>query len=326
MYMKNYKHYCIALMAAATLAGCNPDGVDDVSFGVSTAGDTQTVRVGEEVKFLFDGNADYITFFSGEEGSNYAHKDRTTVSLKSLALDAAFKQQYTDKEYYDKEIISVYVSEDFNADYTVEGIKKSRWTKISGQAAGQLPVPAPPTSAAVSTSGCIDLAAYADKNFFVALEYNAPKRNEVPTANGGGKYVQAPRIDVQSLVLNKETADGQQVAMSNTATEWGFQIVYENSEKLGNYLVNDQSLLFQPQTGKEHNDDDVIVWMVSQRLQPNAVSPDRGTAIKGTDAALAQYTHIYTRPGTYTATFVATNANLWNSDRVVKELIITVTE
>lgn len=324
--MKGSKLYIVFIMVTMFLTGCNPDNVDNVTFDVSIADCTNQIHTGREVTFLFEGNPDYITFYSGENGNSYANKDRTTVTLNSLTLEASFKQQYTDKEYYNKELIHVYISEDFSGNYTVEGIKNSHWTKISGQEAGQLIVPAPPTSSSVTTESTYNLAKYADKNFYVAFEYNAPKREEVPESDGNGKYVQAPRIDVQSLVLKKETADGQQVAMSNTATDWGFQIVYENSEQKGSYLVNDESLLFQPQKNLEHNDDDIIVWMVSQNLVPNSVSPDKGTAIKGTDVALSSYTYTYSQPGVYTATFIATNANMWNSKQTIKEITFTVSE
>ena len=264
--MKGSKLYIVFIMVTMFLTGCNPDNVDNVTFDVSIADCTNQIHTGREVTFLFEGNPDYITFYSGENGNSYANKDRTTVTLNSLTLEASFKQQYTDKEYYNKELIHVYISEDFSGNYTVEGIKNSHWTKISGQEAGQLIVPAPPTSSSVTTESTYNLAKYADKNFYVAFEYNAPKREEVPESDGNGKYVQAPRIDVQSLVLKKETADGQQVAMSNTATDWGFQIVYENSEQKGSYLVNDESLLFQPQKNLEHNDDDIIVFRIQYHL------------------------------------------------------------
>lgn len=218
--MKGSKLYIVFIMVTMFLTGCNPDNVDNVTFDVSIADCTNQIHTGREVTFLFEGNPDYITFYSGENGNSYANKDRTTVTLNSLTLEASFKQQYTDKEYYNKELIHVYISEDFSGNYTVEGIKNSHWTKISGQEAGQLIVPAPPTSSSVTTESTYNLAKYADKNFYVAFEYNAPKREEVPESDGNGKYVQAPRIDVQSLVLKKETADGQQVAMSNTATDW----------------------------------------------------------------------------------------------------------
>lgn len=324
--MKYNKLYIASMLAAITLTGCDPDGVDEVSFDVSVADCQNMIHAGKEVTFLFSGNPDYIAFYSGEEGNNYAHKDRTEVELCALSMTTAFRQQYTDREYYNKELISVYISEDFSGNYNVDNIKRATWTKISGQEDGQVKVPAPPSSSAVNTSSTFDLAAYAQKDFYVAFEYNAPKRQEIPTVEGGGKYIQAPRIDVQSLVLNKETEDGIQVAMTNTATDWGFQIVYENSEKKGTYLVNDESLLFQPQKGKEHNDDDIIVWMVSQKLAPNAVSPDRGTALKGTDVRLNSYTHTYSKPGIYTATFIATNANMWNSEQIIKQVTFAVEE
>lgn len=324
--MRGYKLYIGFFMAVMAFSGCNTDSVDDVTFNVSIADCADLVHKGREVTFLFEGNPDYITFYSGENGNNYANKDRTTVELNSLTLEAAFKQQYTDQEYYNQELIHAYISESFTGSYTVEGIKSSQWIKISGNAPGQLIVPVPLNSSAITTESTYDLSAYANKNFYLAFEYNAPKRNEVPQVDGNGKYVQAPRIDVQSLVLKKETVDGQQIEMSNTATDWGFQVVYENSEQKGTYLVNDESLLFQPQKNLEHNDDDVIVWMVSQKLVPNSISPDRGIAIKGTDVSLSSYTYTYSQPGVYTATFIATNANMWNSKQMIKEITFTVSE
>lgn len=326
LFMKGYKLYIGFIMGVAAFSSCNTDSVGNVNFDVSVANCTNQIHEGREVTFLFEGNPDYITFYSGEHGNSYANHDRTTVTLNSLTLEASFKQQYTDKEYYNKELINVYISEDFSGDYTVEGIKQGNWTKISGQEAGKLIVPAPSNSSAVTTESSYGLDQYLDKSFYVAFEYNAPKRNEIPQTDGNGKYVQAPRIDVLSLVLKKETADGQLLEMNNTATDWGFQVVYENSEQKGSYLVNDESLLFQPQKNMEHNDDDIIVWMVTQKIQPNSVSPDRGTAIKGTDFALSSYTYTYSAPGEYTATFIATNANMWNSKQTIKEITFTVTE
>lgn len=93
-----------------------------------------------------------------------------------------------------------------------------------------------------------------------------------------------------------------------------------------NYSVDDGGLLFQPQQGKEYTDKDVIVWMVSRLIQPWEVEPDRGVAIKSMEAHLSSYSYVYTRPGTYEVTFIATNATLWDSDRKVKQMTLTVKE
>lgn len=131
--MKGSKLYIVFIMVTMFLTGCNPDNVDNVTFDVSIADCTNQIHTGREVTFLFEGNPDYITFYSGENGNSYANKDRTTVTLNSLTLEASFKQQYTDKEYYNKELIHVYISEDFSGNYTVEGIKIVIGQKFQGR-------------------------------------------------------------------------------------------------------------------------------------------------------------------------------------------------
>lgn len=318
--MKKNILYGLVIGTALGLSACDGDKVDNVDFEVSIANDVNNIHVGDDVTFMFQGNADYLSFYSGDQGNNYENKDRTTVELNSLELSTSIKQQYTDLEYRDKEMLFAYISVDFKDDYSITGIKNATWTKISGQEFNQIRVPLTKDTPNETVSSKIDLSLYKNKEFYVAFQYNAPKRSTIPEKDGNGRYVVAPRIDVNPCVLQKETADGQVVKMGNTASEWAFNIVYENSAKKGTYLVNDAGLLFQPQKGKEHTDKDVIVWMVSQKICPSAVEPDRGTPIKTIEAKLPSYTYVYHVPGTYTATFIATNANMWNSKQVIKNI------
>lgn len=314
------------LFAVLMTTACNPDSVDEIKFDVRTDQATATCRVGQPLTFLFDGNAQYITFFSGEPGNCYANIGRTNVDIASLQLKSTIKQQYTDREYRNKEIVYAYVSRDFNGEYTLDNIQAATWEKISGREYNQVTVPLTRDNVSEEVSSTVELSAYKDKPFYVAFQYNAFKRNDVPTADGGGRYIVQPRVDVKPLSLIKTTVEGMTVVWDNPLTEWAFRVIYQQSAQQGNYKVDDTSLLFQPQKGKEHTDQDVVVWMVSRAINPGEVEPDRGTAIKSTDAYLPTYTHTYTQPGVYTATFIATNANLWNNEQIVKEITITVTE
>lgn len=314
------------LFAVLMTTACNPDSVDEIKFDVRTDQATATCRVGQPLTFLFDGNAQYITFFSGEPGNCYANIGRTNVDIASLQLKSTIKQQYTDREYRNKEIVYAYVSRDFNGEYTLDNIQAATWEKISGREYNQVTVPLTRDNVSEEVSSTVELSAYKDKPFYVAFQYNAFKRNDVPTADGGGRYIVQPRVDVKPLSLIKTTVEGMTVVWDNPLTEWAFRVIYQQSAQQGNYKVDDTSLLFQPQKGKEHTDQDVVVWMVSRAINPGEVEPDRGTAIKSTDAYLPAYTHTYTQPGVYTATFIATNANLWNNEQIVKEITITVTE
>lgn len=314
------------MAALLLLAGCDRDGVDDVEFDVEIQNRADDIRVGDEVTFLFSGNAQYIAFFSGENGNSYANIERDSVALSSLQMSCTVKQQYTDKEYRLKEMIHAYISHDFRGIYDLEHLQQATWTKISGQEYNRLTVPLTENSPTEEVSSTIDLMDYKDTPFYVAFQYNAPKRTDVPASSGNGRYVVAPRVDVNPIALQKVTVEGETVVWDNASTDWGFQVLHEKTTGTSNYSVNDGGLLFQPQQGKEHTDEDVIVWMVSRLIRPWEVEPDRGTAIKSTDAYLPAYSHVYSKPGTYQVTFVATNATLWNSDRTVKQLTITVKE
>ena len=102
-------------MGVFLLTGCSRDSVEDVEFDVRVKNDLNNIRVGEPVTFLFDGNAEYISFFSGENGNNYANITRDSVGVADLKIACTIKQQYTDKEYRMKEMVHVYLSQDFRA-------------------------------------------------------------------------------------------------------------------------------------------------------------------------------------------------------------------
>ena len=313
-------------MTLFVLTGCNRDSVDDVKFDVRIKNDMTDIHVGESVTFLFDGNAEYISFFSGENGNNYANITRDSVELSDLQLGCTIKQQYTDKEYRLKEILHVYVSENFDGIYELQHVQAADWQKISGRGYNRISIPLTENSPSEEVSSVVDLKQFKRKPFYVAFQYNAPKRLVVPTSTGNERYVVAPRIDVNPLSLTKTTIEGEVVEWNNPSADWGFRVVYEKSMQESNYSVDDGGLLFQPQQNKEYTDDDVIVWMISRLIQPWEVDPDRGIAIKSTTAYLDSYSHIYSEPGTYEVTFIATNATLWDTDRQIKQIKLTVKE
>lgn len=69
-------------------------------------------------------------------------------------------------------------------------------------------------------------------------------------------------------------------------------------------------------------------WLISEPLLLNgSCNPDAGVAIKNISQSLEIYSHTYEEAGTYTATFVANNANyVHQGGQVVRELTINVVE
>ena len=192
-------------------------------------------------------------------------------------------------------------------------------------------MPVPTSASAAETSGAIDLSQFTDINrkFYVAFQYKAQGRDEIPAANGNGKYTNRPRVDITGLKLEKKTADGQLISITDAIRDWAFRPVYAQSSTQTNYQVSDNSLLFQPQkatAGADGKEPDEEVWMVSQDINPRSVEPDKGTAIQSVESRLNEYSYSYRKAGTYTATFVARNANMWNSKTTVRQMTITVQE
>lgn len=198
-YINSILASSLILMASA----CDPDGVDSLSFNVRTEGGVTTVKTDEEIHFLIDGNADYITFYSGEDGNNYDNKSRTEAEIASLTLSCNIKQQYNDLSYWNKEIIHAYISTDFSGVYTPEELSKATWTPISGNEYGHLPMPMATAASAAETSGTVNLSLFTNinKNFYVAFQYNAEGRDAIPEANGNNKYTNRPRVDITNLKM-----------------------------------------------------------------------------------------------------------------------------
>ena len=108
MKTKPITYLAAALALAVAGSSCDHDEIyEPLDFAVRLA-PTNTYRVGEPVVFNFEGNADYITFWSGDVGHEYRYRDRTTVAIEniescelSFGLAQAYGQNDTDTRYCD---------------------------------------------------------------------------------------------------------------------------------------------------------------------------------------------------------------------------------
>lgn len=314
------RYFGIVLLTVG-LAGCDPDSVDSVDFGVSI--ENTTIHVGDAVNFVFDGNPDYIVFYPGTDSCNYANHERTSTQLDSLWLSCKIDQVYTDLTSYKEDtIMHAFISTDFTGEQTPEAIAAATWIDISGYGENQLNMPVATTNPTIPTIHTdMDLTDYLEKDFFIGFRYLAGPNNNASSSYG------KPRVYIDSLTLHKRELSKYVIKMDDAINEWGFSTVRVKvaKENNTNYVIATNRLTFFPDASTEKTKD-VEVWMVSQKVTPTKVDPDRGIAIKSTNAKLASYQYTYDTPGTYTATFIATNANMWDSSRVLREVTVTVLE
>lgn len=303
---------CLPLLAAL-LTACQRDNVDDVKFEVTT--EDVKVQVNQNVHFAFQGNPDYVVFYPGTKTCAYENRERTELSaLSALDLSCKIEQVYTEvKAYKGQTLLKAYISTDFSGVYSKESIAAATWTEIPGL---QMPVSdkANVTIDQTKTS----LYDYLDQDFYVAFKYEAgPNQFE--------SNYSKPRIQIKLLTLNKVDTDGYAYPMTDVANDWGFRCVPVKTLPAAlNYQVTESMITFFPDAAEKEND--VEVWMISRKIQAKSVEPDRGMPIKSTNARLPYYDYRYSKPGTYKATFVATNAMMWDASQTVRELTIEVTE
>ena len=90
--MKRYIYMWIPLFAFI-LSACEDDMKEQVTLNVKAitqentqqAGDNIIVKKGSPLTFALTGQPDFITFYSGEAGHQYAYKDRDQVAFDDIA-------------------------------------------------------------------------------------------------------------------------------------------------------------------------------------------------------------------------------------------------
>lgn len=306
--------YVLSILVGGLLASCDADKVDGVDFDVTVRNNVEEIYAGDEVTFDFTGDPNYVIFYSGEAGNQYAYSNRLRVDeIESMKLSCTILQQYTQVFFRDRETLQVYVSTDFSGEYTPAGIAGATWMKISGAGeAGKLKVPICHGTGSETVSSEVDLSAYKEQEFYLAFQYYVPLCLDVLNA--------MPRIDVVPLSLDRQVA-GEKISNFDPALELGFRFTATKGDLNAKYgLVDNSRLLFQPGvTGIE-----LETWAISKKIDPFITVPDQGTPIKSLDMMFPSYKHRYENPGEYTVTFVARNANAWNTESVVKEIKIIV--
>ena len=130
--MKKHTRYAV-LLAACTLllAGCRKsfEEVGNVKFEVSTR--SETFKAGEPVRFDFDGNPDFISFYSGERGNAYAYKDKDRIVETEMTFSFMTTTTAGTSGYPNPARVPVCYSTEFSGEYTEEAVRAATWIDIT---------------------------------------------------------------------------------------------------------------------------------------------------------------------------------------------------
>lgn len=168
-----------ALIAALVVVSCQVDTVTEST--VVTRLEKNVYEVGENVRFHFSGEADFVTIFTGVDnynggtmggtikGSRYIYRNRGREN-GSPVLSFNCKKDGDNLEEYAE--IKLLLSTDFDGDITMEGIKRATWLDISEKA--KWPVEGTKKGVNVN-SGAIDLSEWNGRDIYLAFRYTAKR-------------------------------------------------------------------------------------------------------------------------------------------------------
>ncbi len=277
---------------------CNKTELNRLSFDVSTA--SSTYKVGDTVVFNFSGNAEYVVFYSGENGFQYQYKNRTTAVGKPF-LNFLSYRQFGNME----NTLQLMLSSNFSGIYDSANIQNATWTDITSRAVLS-------TTKDSTPSGNIDLSDFVkgDSIVYIGFRYYAPKdgiSSQRAWTIRGLSMINKLQDSSFTTLLDMSSGNWLGVNMLNRAAVWS--------------ISTSQLRISGGDKNAATNED----WLVSKGIKLTRVLPDEGISIKTlVDPSLKTFNHIYTKAGTYTVVFDAKNANDHAMEAAQKTLVITV--
>lgn len=291
----------LCYIAVLGLSSCVKEEVPVPTFEVTTV--SQTYRVGEQVTFDFTGRADFLTFWSGESGADYEHRERIVMTGGVVTMSFSSAVQFGAQERN----LQVYLSNDFSGEYTPEGVENATWIDLTDRFTYG-------TGTSFIPSGVVEIsdATLPETPFHIGFKYDGKPPEEVGGATQ--RTWQVHHLDVtvtfpgnrQTQLLTQQTAGYLFVDILNPANFWEYD---------GNIII------FRPRSSAVASSD----WAITAPIVADRTEPDVGFAIKGfSDNMLESYRHTYETPGNYKVVFVASNATVHGQQTLLREINLNI--
>ena len=299
--------------------------VDDVNFDVTTK--AVTFKVGEPVRFTFSGNTDFITFYSGEKGHDYAFKNKDRITEGSMVFSFLTNTGAGTSGFPNPSVVPISYSTDFSGEYTEEAVRAATWIDITDQFT--LPQDTPIQNV---SSGDVPISSYFPNDetplwfsfYYKVAKYDATAANG--KGNGRTKWIFiSPSFKgvvegISEEIYDITTSNWQIITTSSYDTEKPAD--HPNVDLRGKKIT--MLATYRPSGDRE-------AWAICGPIYRQDIKvnegPDLGVGIKAmADAMLSSYEYTYNTPGEYTVTFVGRNANVYAHKESVKSIKIRIQE
>jgi len=278
-------------------------------FEVST--ESKSYKVNEEVNFNFEGNPDFISFYSGEVGHDYFYKDNRIIDKGIVKLSFNTNVQYGTQAG----MFSVMASTDFDGDYSdISHVTAATWTDITNRFTLA-------TSTAFTNSGEVDISDLVEDGKPLYIAYKLTVRDADLYGAWRVWRIQAYRLTTETVLGTTVLGD------MNTS---GFQMVDKDPlgpSKTRSSVTAATLSLYTAVVTNENRNVDTETWIISGAFNAGKfeAGPDRPIAIKGNVTGYtANYKYTFTKPGTYKCYFVASNNNIYGAKEVVREIEVNI--
>ena len=284
---------CLLILLLGSI-GCKKFTLTAPDFDVAIT--TLNYKVGDTVTFNCSGNADYVTFYSGELGYNYDFIHRTEANGEPQLKFMSFVQNPATVDS-----LKLKATNNLHS-WDAEGIANASWTDITNRAILS-------TGKDSTPSGIIRLNDFMlNDSFVLAFRYSGFV---------GSPYPIASRWTIRGVTISNVLADSSSYTLATIGTCYWTGI---STCDTSNWYLNQQANYIQT-TRKATS----VQWALTAPFKLNKVTPDVGVSIKTMGGAtLTSYNYSYSKAGTYKVVFLAFNANSKEEKQVMRQFVINV--
>lgn len=327
--MKHKIFFLYSILLSMLLAACSNELGSDATFdvnitadGLTRNGDTIIVKKNQPIKAAFTGNVEFISFYNGEPGKNYATANQTTHP--TAQLNTLLKFSATPQNGAIAGTLKVFVSENFaglvinNKATDSTAIKKATWIEITDQCNLS-------TVSNQATQSEVSLNAYHDKKITLAFLYKTTDNTQVQ-----------PTWMIRKLEVVNTPNKGIEDKM--TASQIGFvpfdmlsnANAYARTGGAGIWDLRNIASATDPIMRINTSPVDAVInedWLLSSTFVPNTkMTRDLGTGILDMGKRMEDYVFSFANTGVYSITFLGIRHNYIGRNEIPKSFIVKVVE
>lgn len=249
---------------------------------------SETYRAGDTVRFLLEGDADLITFYSGEPWS----------------LQASFASQVRFGSQPDQ--LTFMASSDYNGESTEASVNAATWTNITERF--DLAINASQRPSGIQN---IKDLLVTGQQLYLAFRYVGQ-----PAPAQRNWWINDFKVDIvtPSVVTN---------VLTHTEVDWKFVNFGGNAQGAGWGWSADGAggrILFDPNGSTSYTEG----WAIADALDAGLLEP-AGVPIKAMiEPMMPSYEYIFHDPGTYRVRFEAANTSILGIERIFRTVDVTI--